>query len=425
MSRNGSGTYTLPAGNPVTTGTTISSTWANNTLSDIATALTQSIASDGQTTPTANLPMGGYKFTHVGNGAAATDSANYGQTYNQPAAASIASAATTNIGAAASSSVTITGTTTITAFDNVADGIKRDVTFSGALTLTHNATSLILPGGANITTVAGDCATFQSLGSGNWRCINYQSSAGSVSKAGDTMTGALTMSGAAINEAAFNAIASASTINIGAATSNTITVTGTTNITSLGTANEGIVRRLRFNGILTLTFNATSLQLPTLASITTASGDTAEFISLGSGNWKCVWYQRADGTPLAVHPGAVTLTTAQTISGVKTFSAGAEPVAKNTAKAWVSFNCSTGAIETSYGVSGVSRVSAGIYDITLSSAQSSSSYPFNISWLANTSFYGVTVFATSRAVSSMRIQAFTSAGVAIDPSSMTLVIFSA
>ena len=49
MSRNGTGTYNLPAGNPVVTGTTISSTWANNTLADIATALSGSIASDGQT----------------------------------------------------------------------------------------------------------------------------------------------------------------------------------------------------------------------------------------------------------------------------------------------------------------------------------------------------------------------------------------
>ena len=49
MSRNGSGVYSLPAGNPVVTGTTISSTWANNTLTDMATAITGSIASDGQT----------------------------------------------------------------------------------------------------------------------------------------------------------------------------------------------------------------------------------------------------------------------------------------------------------------------------------------------------------------------------------------
>ena len=58
MSRNGSGTYSLPAGNPVVTGTTITSTWANSTLSDIATALTGSLASDGQTTATGNLKIG-------------------------------------------------------------------------------------------------------------------------------------------------------------------------------------------------------------------------------------------------------------------------------------------------------------------------------------------------------------------------------
>lgn len=55
MSRNGSGTYSLPAGNPVVTGTTISSTWANNTLTDMATALTNSIAADGQTPITGAL----------------------------------------------------------------------------------------------------------------------------------------------------------------------------------------------------------------------------------------------------------------------------------------------------------------------------------------------------------------------------------
>jgi len=79
LPRNGSGTYSLPAGNPVVTGTTISSTVQNTTMSDVATALTNSIAKDGQTTPTANLPMGGFKFTNLGAGTAATDSANLGQ----------------------------------------------------------------------------------------------------------------------------------------------------------------------------------------------------------------------------------------------------------------------------------------------------------------------------------------------------------
>ena len=63
MSRNGSGTYSLPAGNPVVTNTTITSTWANTTLSDIATALTGSLAADGQTVATGALQMGAYKIT--------------------------------------------------------------------------------------------------------------------------------------------------------------------------------------------------------------------------------------------------------------------------------------------------------------------------------------------------------------------------
>jgi len=79
MARNGSGTYTLPAGNPVTTGTTISSTWANNTLNDIGNAMTASLAYDGQTTPVANLPMGGYLHTGVANATARTNYAAAGQ----------------------------------------------------------------------------------------------------------------------------------------------------------------------------------------------------------------------------------------------------------------------------------------------------------------------------------------------------------
>lgn len=60
-------------------GTVISSTAVNANFSDIATALTQSIASDGQTPITANLPMSGYKHTGVANASARTDYAATGQ----------------------------------------------------------------------------------------------------------------------------------------------------------------------------------------------------------------------------------------------------------------------------------------------------------------------------------------------------------
>lgn len=89
----------------------------------------------------------------------------------------IASASTTDLGTKDSTFLTVSGTTTITALGTVSAGIYKFVIFSGALTLTHNGTSLILPGAANITTVAGDTALFLSLGSGNWKCMFYQSGA--------------------------------------------------------------------------------------------------------------------------------------------------------------------------------------------------------------------------------------------------------
>jgi hypothetical protein len=87
--------------------------------------------------------------------------------------ADIASASETDLGAVGGLMHDITGTTTITSFGTVAAGIWKIIKFEGALTLTHNATSLILPGGANITTADGDVAVFISEGSGNWRCVDY------------------------------------------------------------------------------------------------------------------------------------------------------------------------------------------------------------------------------------------------------------
>jgi hypothetical protein len=92
----------------------------------------------------------------------------------------IASATTTDIGAALGNYVNITGTTTITGLGTIAAGAWRNVTFTGALILTYNATSLILPTSANITTAAGDTALFVSEGSGNWRCLFYSRRSGAA-----------------------------------------------------------------------------------------------------------------------------------------------------------------------------------------------------------------------------------------------------
>lgn len=121
----------------------------------------------------------------------------------QAQGASIASAGTTSIGANTDGNyLHITGTTTITSFGTVAAGIRRTLVFDGALTLTYNATSMILPGAASIATVANDVAEFASEGSGNWRCLRYLSANG-------TTTTDITMSGASIKFSDGSAQASA------------------------------------------------------------------------------------------------------------------------------------------------------------------------------------------------------------------------
>ena len=80
MSFNGSGTFQInTAGQPVVTGTVISSTAFNALTADLATGLSTCVTKDGQTNPTANLPMAGYKLTGLGSGSANTDSATLGQ----------------------------------------------------------------------------------------------------------------------------------------------------------------------------------------------------------------------------------------------------------------------------------------------------------------------------------------------------------
>ena len=92
----------------------------------------------------------------------------------------VASAATCDIGAVNSLIVRITGTTGITSLGTTYNG-PRFVRFADALTLTHNATTLILPGGANITTATDDALIAVPSGStpNGWRVIAYQKAADS------------------------------------------------------------------------------------------------------------------------------------------------------------------------------------------------------------------------------------------------------
>jgi hypothetical protein len=186
--------------------------------------------------------------------------------------ADVASAATVDLGAQASRSLRITGTTTITGFGTAASGTRRKLRFAAALTLTHNATSLILPGAANITTAAGDTAEAVSLGSGNWVVVNF-------TRAAAGYAGSILLA---------NPVAAA---NIGINR-------GTEQATTSGTA-------IDFTGIpagvrrITIAFNGVS-----------SNGTSGRIVQIGSGSFVTSGYVSSGGSIAAGSAGGASITSA-------------------------------------------------------------------------------------------------------------------
>lgn len=218
--------------------------------------------------------------------------------FNEATAVTIATAATMSIGAVAANTLKTTGTVTVTSLGTGNDGDFRRVIFGGAGVLTHNATSLILPTAANITTAVDDVGEFISLGGSNWKCLNYGRKSGAALVSTDSTKLPLvggTMTGQLVEKLA-TAIASAATINISTANGNAVHITGTTGITAMTVASGNCVK-LIFDGILTITHNGTSLILPGAANITTAAGDTCWVVGDGT-NARILGFQRANGQPV-------------------------------------------------------------------------------------------------------------------------------
>jgi hypothetical protein len=65
------------------------------------------------------------------------------------------------------------GPATINSFGSLPAGSRFILNFEVAVTLQYNATSLIIPGAADIITAAGDSIMIVSEGSGNWRVIGF------------------------------------------------------------------------------------------------------------------------------------------------------------------------------------------------------------------------------------------------------------
>ncbi len=275
MPFNGSGTYNLyTPGNPVVTGTVISSTVQNNTMSDVATALTNCVTRDGQSPATASLPMGNNKITGLANGTATTDAAAFGQIQNS-----------------ATQYATTTGTNTILltltpALASYSAGLT--VRFIAAASNTGACT-------VNVNSVGG-------------KALNKRMSGGLTALvANDIIIGleySVTYDGTEflLNEQRPYAqgadVASATTTVLDTTTGDYIHITGTTAITAITLA-QGEERTIEFTGILTFT-NGASLILPSGANITTAAGDTCIVRGEASGVVRCVSYTKASGAALVV-----------------------------------------------------------------------------------------------------------------------------
>ncbi|HEV2484222.1 MAG TPA: hypothetical protein VGT08_01715 [Terracidiphilus sp.] len=145
MPRNGSGTYTLPQAAFVS-GTTINSSAMNSDLSDIASALTQSLSADGQTPLT-----GALKFN---SGTAAAP----GITFASDSTTGIYLPSASNLGLAAGGTSIVTSSASATTW-NLNTTFSGTLTSTGTLAATNNATvggTLAVTGNSTFTGTIND-----------------------------------------------------------------------------------------------------------------------------------------------------------------------------------------------------------------------------------------------------------------------------
>lgn len=192
MSFNGSGTFVINStGQPVVTGTVISSTAFNALTADLATGLSTTMTKDGQTTATANIPMGSFKFTGLSAGSAATDSANIAQVQNS-FGSFLTVSGTDTITATVSPSLTAYASGQMFAFvaaNTNTGAVTINISSLGAKAITKNGNTALVAGDltANyLFVVVYDGTQFQVVGVSATTFTNL------------TISGVLTLSGAGV-----------------------------------------------------------------------------------------------------------------------------------------------------------------------------------------------------------------------------------
>jgi hypothetical protein len=313
MSYNGSGTFNInSAGQPVVSGTVISSTAFNALTADLGTGLTTALTKDGQTTPTANIPMGTYKITNLGAGTVATDAVRLGQLQNFSTSTLITVAGTDTITGTVSPSLTaytagqifsfVVGTTNTGAVTLNIDGLgPKAVTRTGAIALVAGG---MVTG--QVALVEYDGTRFQLLDPNAFTDLLIS---GVLTYGGVTLTNAVTGTGKMVLDTsptvnnptvtnyvesvvAIGTVTSSSTLSLTSGTVQTATLTASTACTfTMPTATAGksfvlLLKQAAATGNGTATFTGVKFGTAGAPTITATAGkmDILTFIADGT-NW--------------------------------------------------------------------------------------------------------------------------------------------
>jgi hypothetical protein len=313
MSYNGSGTFNInSAGQPVVSGTVISSTAFNALTSDLATGLTTALTKDGQTTPTANITLGGYKITNLAAATLAADAVRFSQLQ--------AGSASTYITAAGADTITGTVTPTLTAyttgqqFSFVAAGtnttaVTLNIDGVGAKAVTRAGTTALAAGDiltGQVAIVEYDGTQFQLLDPNAFTTFRISST---LTYGGVTLTNAVTGTGKMVLDTsptvnnptvtnyvesvvAIGTVTSSSTLALTNGTVQTATLTASTACTfTMPTATAGksfvlLLKQAAATGNGTATFTSVKWGTAGAPTITATAGkmDILTFIADGT-NW--------------------------------------------------------------------------------------------------------------------------------------------
>lgn len=278
MPRNGSGTYSQPAGTAAISNAVIASVPYNNLIADIGNELTSSLPVTGVKAMAAALPMGGFRVSNMADPGAAQDAVTR-------------AFADANYAALSTYSTYVGGTSTGTANAQVLATLAPT-----NFTLTAGNRIVFIPGFTN----TGACTmTANALAAKN---IFKVGPAGAVALSGGEIVAAqiaeliydgtqfVLIDNAVTETGPVTTLASAATTDLGTIPSRNISITGTTPISAFGSTAQTAFPfyLLTFTASTTLVYNATSMILNGGQSFVTAAGDSAIAIYLGTGNWRVV-----------------------------------------------------------------------------------------------------------------------------------------